>query len=81
VTFIFDFGLVSLILYFVTQAKATAKLPHFTYFIREEKTPSMGKRIGVLIGSLVRAGITFLLSLMDHSISAAESSRRSRSSR
>ncbi|NLT46316.1 MAG: hypothetical protein GXX80_12520 [Thermotogaceae bacterium] len=60
VTFIFDFGLVSLILYFVTQAKATAKLPHFTYFIRAEKTPSMGKRIGALIGSLVGAGITFL---------------------
>ncbi len=60
VTFIFDFGLVSLILYFVTQAKGTAKLPHFTYFIREEKTPSIGKRIGSLIGTSAGAVITFL---------------------
>ncbi|PVD15387.1 hypothetical protein V512_000290 [Mesotoga sp. Brook.08.105.5.1] len=60
VTFVFDFGLVSLILYFVTQAKGTAKLPHFTYFIREEKAPSIGKRIGSLIGTSAGAVITFL---------------------
>lgn len=59
-TYIFDFGLVSLILYFVTKSGTTGRLPHFTWFLKREKTPSVGMRIAAFAATAVGALITYL---------------------
>jgi hypothetical protein len=60
VTFIFDFGLVSLILYFVTKAGATSSLPYFTWFLKNDKTPSTGSRIGSFVAAVIGSIVTYL---------------------
>jgi hypothetical protein len=60
VTFIFDLGLVCLVLYFVTKAGATSPLPYFTWFLKNEPVPSLAQRIATLVASIVGVAFTYL---------------------